>query len=471
MDQHSGNDNPRKGKSLAQRFEALAGEKDFKTLGKQDFLQLIAHHRGEENWEEALSVSEVALRIHILDVELLSEKADLLLEQQRPDEAMEIIPLLEQVGADEIRVSCLRAKALFQSGDIELARILLGEVRQFAPKSKLPDILLLEASLLHKIDLKQEAYQALKEVLLIDSRNRLALERIWLASESSRNQRDSLALHQRILDKDPYNALAWFNSGQALYFLLRFEEALEAFEYAAMIEPNFKLSFAYAAEVSLAIGQPKRALKSLYDIMQRTSPESGLLKLSGQAYLALENHAKARQYFLHARNLDPLDDELYSQLGKIYMIEGKPGIAARYFERAVNLDDRNEDYLIYLAGAWKSEGRTAEAEACFVRATEVAPEVPEPWIHYAEYHWESEAYDAIIELTEEALENTWGAGLCFIRAAALFRLGKRKEALRTMEEALEEHYEEHAMFFRYLPEYRDDKDVRAILRYFASNQD
>lgn len=470
MDQHSAKGD-QQGKTLAERFEQLAREKDLKTLRKQDFLQLIAHHRGEENWDEALTVSEAALRIHILDVELLYEKADLLLEQQRSDEAMEIIPLLEQVGADEIRISCLRAKALFQGGDIELARILLGEVRQYAPKSKLPEILLLEASLLNKIDLKQEAYLALKEVLLLDPRNRTALERIWIASESSRNQKDSLALHQQILDKDPYNALAWFNSGQALYFLLRFEEALEAFEYAAMIEPGFKLAFAYAAEVSLAIGQPKRALKSLYDIMQRTSPEAGLLKLSGQAYLALENHSKARQYFLHARNLDPLDDELYSQLGKIYMIEGKPAIAARYFERAVNLDDRNEDHLIDLARAWKSEGRTAEAEACFVRATEVAPEVPEPWLHYAEYQWEIEAYDAILDLTEEALENTWGAGICYIRAAALFRLGRKKEALRAMEEALEEHYEEHATFFRYLPDYREDKDIRAILRYFATCQD
>ena len=55
---------------------------------------------------------------------------------------------------------------------------------------------------------------------------------------------------------------------------------------------------------------------------------------------------------------------------------------------------------------------------------------------------------------DEALENTWGAGLYFIRAAALFKLGKRKEALRNMEEALEEGYEEHAVFFKYLPDYR-----------------
>lgn len=467
MDQHSSK-GKNQGQTLSERFDSLASQNGLKDFGKQDFLQLIAHHRDEENWEEALHVSEAALRIHLLDAEFLGEKADLLLEQHRAEEAMEILPLLEQIGADEIRVSCLRAKALFQNGDIELARILLGEVRQFAPKSKLPEILLLEASLLNKLDLKVEAYMALKEVLLVDPRNRTALERIWLASESSRNQKDSLSLHQSILDKDPYNALAWFNSGQALYYLLRFEEALEAFEYAAMIESDFKLSYAFAAEVSLAIGQPKRALKSLYDIMQRTTPDAGLLKLAGQAYMALENTAKARQYYLHARNLDPLDDELYAQLGKIYMLEGKPGIAARYFERAVNLDDRNEEYLIELARAWKTEGRAAEAEACFVRATEVAPEVPEPWIHYAEYQWDLEAFQSILDLTEEAMEHTWGAGICFIRAAALFRLGLRKEALRTMEEALEEHYEEHAVFFRYLPEYRNDKDIRAILRYFAA---
>jgi tetratricopeptide (TPR) repeat protein len=464
--QHSNSENTLE--ILANRFELLSNEDQLHLFGKQDFIQLIQLHREEDNWADALALCETALQIHLLDTELLSQRADLLIEQKRPEEALEVLALLEQVNADETLTACIRIRALFQLGEVELARVMISELKLNAPESRMVEILHLEATMLSKCDLKEEAYQTLKLILQRDGKNRPALEKIWLASESTRNQKDSLAFHLQLINKDPYNGLAWFNAGQAYYYLLKYEEALEAFEYAGMIESQFSLTFCYAAEVALAIGQPKRALKNLYDILQRTSPEAGILKLMGQSYQALQNTVKARQYYLLARNIDPMDDEVYFQLGKIYMLECKPAIAARYYERAVNLDDRNEDYMIELAEAWVAEGRNAEAEACYVRATETAPEIPEPWIRFAEYQFRQEAYDSILSLTDEALENTWGAGLYFIRAAALFKLGKRKEALRNMEEALEEGYEEHAVFFKYLPDYRTDKDIKAILRYFAS---
>ena len=54
-------------------------------------------------------------------------------------------------------------------------------------------------------------------------------------------------------------------SGLNLCIFQHYEEAMEAFEYAGLLEPHFKLTFCDAAEVALAIGDPKRALKSLYD--------------------------------------------------------------------------------------------------------------------------------------------------------------------------------------------------------------
>jgi len=458
---------PAPASTLTDRFDHLRSQDQLHLFGKQDFVALIDQLHSQSEHEEALSVSELALRIHILDADLLRLRCDLLLENKRSQEAQEVLALLEQVGGDEISLVCLRARAMFQLGEAELALVLLSGILQWAPESRKAEILLLEAGLLAKNGQKEEAYRCYKDVLQRDPRNREALERIWMASESARMQKDSLAFHVQLIDRDPYNGLAWFNAGQAHYYLLRYEEALEAFEYAGMLEPHFNLTFCFAAEVALAIGQPKRALKNLYDILQRATHDAGILKLTGQSYLALDNLPKARQYYLLARNLDPLDDENYYQLGRIYFKEGKAGIAARYFERAVNLDDRNEDYITALAEAWFAEGRHSEAEACLVRATELAPELPESWVRYGEYMWRQQRTEEVLQITEDALEHTWGAGLCFLRAAALFRMDQRAEALRSMEEALEEEYESHEQFFRYLPEYRKDKDVKAILRYFA----
>jgi len=453
--------------TLISSYESLAKNGQLDRMNKTDILILIAHFREEDSWSEALRLSEEALAIHRMDKELLTHQIEILLEYKRPGEAMEQLAVLEQAGGDEITCTCLRIKAMTQMDEVEMARVLLPELKYRAPQNRMTEIHLLEAQVHARSGDQDAAYHSYKEVLRIEPRHRTALERIWLASESSRNQKDSLQFHQELIDQDPYNGMAWFNAGQAYYYLLRYEEAMEAFEYAGLLEPHFKLTFCYAAEVALAIGDPKRALKSLYDIQQRIQPDGEILKQIAQAYQALENPAKARQYFLLARNLTPLDDEIYYQLGKIYMLEKKPSIAARYFERAVNLDDRNEDYMTGLAEAWLAEGKPAEAEACYVRATELAPELPESWSRYAQFKYNQEAYAEVIALLDEAVEHTWGASLYFIRAAAEFRLNQRKQALRSLEEALSEDMDEQEVLFTCAPELRNDKDVKAILRYFA----
>lgn len=453
--------------ALLAQYEKLEGDNNLQQFQKQQFIDLTNALLNQEEYQRALIVCDDALQIYLMDADLLTIKAELLLLEQQPEEVLAVLELLEKNGDhDPFEASSLQARALCQQGEVELARALITGLKAVAPASKIKDLLLVEAAILSSSGHKDEAYQIFKEILLLDPRNQEALQKIWLASESTRNQRDSLQFHQMLLDRDPYNGLAWFNTAQAHYYLLNFEEALEAFEYAGMLEPQFKLTFCFAAEVALVIGKPKRALKSLYDIMQRTTPDAGMLKLSAQSYLALDNQAKARQYFLLARNLDPLDEEIYFEVGKIYMREGKAAIAARYFERAIQLDDRNEDFVIALAEAWKKEGLFAEAEACYIRATELAPELPELWIQYARTHWDNGDTDAVIHITDEALQYTWDPGIYYLRAAVFFVKGDRRQALMNMEEALQDGFDEREVFFTYLPDYRNDKDVKSIIRYF-----
>ena len=451
---------------LLDQYFSLRQKGGLTQFPKHDFVAIIRHFHLREEYQDALTAVEDGLQIFLFDFDMLVAKADLLIELKKGDEAMEVISILEQTKADSLETAELRVRALFQLEQYDLARVLLDELKDIAPKSRLPQLLNLEAWMLNKTGHKEDAYQSYKQVLELDPKNQEALQKIWLLSESTRNQKDSLKFHQKLIDRDPYNGLAWFNAGQALYYLLKYEEALEAFEYAGMIEPRFKATFCFAAELSLAIGNPKRALKNLYDIMQRDTPDASILKMTAQSYQALDNPLKAREYFLLARNLDPLDDEIYYQIGRLYLQGGKANIAARYFERAINLDDRNEDYMLALADAWLKDGRIEEAEACFMRATEIAPEMPTCWLRFAEYKWHNGDLSGTLEIIEESMEYTWGAELYYLKAAVNFTLGERRQALLDMEEALAEGFDERNALFKYLPDYKKDKDVKAIIRYF-----
>lgn len=98
-------------------------------------------------------------------------------------------------------------------------------------------------------------YQALRSALEWRPGHPEALEeRFGIAVEITRKYKESIVFHQALVDDHPYTALAWFNLGQALAYEAAYEDALEALEYAFLIDPAFEMAYREYIELCLNSG-------------------------------------------------------------------------------------------------------------------------------------------------------------------------------------------------------------------------
>ena len=72
------------------------------------------------------------------------------------------------------------------------------------------------------------------------------------------------------------------------------------------------------------------------------------------------------------------------------------------------------------------------------------------------------AWDILIDAEEYAV----GPELTYCKAACLFKMGKRKEGMLFLEEAITDDFEMHPILFKYIPELKTDKKIKAMLKFF-----
>ena len=122
--------------------------------------------------------------------------------------------------------------------------------------------------------------------------------------------------------------------------------------------------------------------------------------------------------------------------------------------------------MVGLAVAYSQTGNYQKALPLFQQATEIGPEVSSNWVQFAHFLVNIDGLEEAVEAIEEAEENAYCADILYCKAALLFKKGDRSTALNYLGEALMDSYCDREIFFSFVPELREDRDVKAILRYY-----
>lgn len=430
------------------------------------FTTIIAQFHHNDDLDEAIAGFEEALFKNKLTLCFMKNKISQLIENKIADLAFEMVTLALQLNPKDRELQFLLVQTHKLNENYAGALNVLDILKEGATKKDVLQILNEEASLFKLMNNAESTFVTLRRLLNIDPTNETALKDIWWSIEVSKNYKESLALHKSIIDKNAYSARAWYNLAHAQYYLHQYENAIKSFEYAFLIDVKFELAYRYCSEVCMLIGKHEQALKCFYELLEHSTPDADGLKNIGLCYEKLGNLVKSRKYYLLARNLDPMDDEIYFNLGNTYRIEEQWKLAANYYERAISLNDRNEDYFIALADAYFKCDENHKAELYYRRATEVGPEVPGPWVKYAQFYASADKFDMALDILIEAEEYTTGAEIYYCRATLLFQQDEKFEAMENLGEALQIDYDMHTILFEYIPTLKDNPDIKAILNYY-----
>lgn len=427
------------------------------------FLQLIDYYAEESMIERALEVADEAIRCHEFSASLYIRKAALLIRIREEDEALDILDRAEVLAPNAVDIQLLRAEALVFLGDHSEALLILEELKESADAEKLSDVYVTESLLYEKIELYDRMFYALEAALSENPDNQDALERLWLCVELSKKYKESVRLHERILDHNPYSHIAWYNLGHAYAYLGRYEDAIEAYEYAYLINERFEFAYRDCAEICFEMGYYKQALNCYNEVLEHFAPDSDLFLRIGQCYHHFGDIRKARNYFVQAALLDPVNDEVFYHIGLCYAAKEEWKKAIRFYFKAINIEDKREEYFASLAEAYFQVGRTEEADQYFREATDIAPEQAQYWFKYASFLIETGNTETALQILDEAEEYAIGTELLYCRIASLFKMDKRMDALYLLNEQLENDIEMHGLLFELVPELENDSAIKAIV--------
>lgn len=429
----------------------------------KEYSILSDYYKQECLLEKSLEILEYALQQHKDNVSLLVKKAELHLLKKESEICLLTLDKAETISPNELSIQLMRAEGLAALNMQEDAIALLDSLKPSESGSRLADILVCEALICEQMEEHERMFYLLKAALEEDPGNTEALSQMRFCVEQTQKHEESIEVHEAILEENPYCALAWYNLGAAQHYLCDYENAIQSYEYAFLTNEDFEFAYRDCAEVCLYVKDYTKALQCYQEVLDRFEPDTDLLLHIGICYLNLGKPTLAKSFFDKAAHSDPYSSEAQYGIAQCFAHQKDWRRAIDAYRKAIFLEDRQEEYYSAISHAYVQIGNYKKAEAYLRAAADIAPEEAKYWIDLARFLMQRNRASEALETLDEAEEYTYGSEILYCRSACLFILGRKKEGLLALEDALFEDFDSHKSLFNLVPLLEEDKEVKAVI--------
>lgn len=452
--------------NLIRNFEERIHSGTLIYLEENETLQLIEYYEKESMLDYAIKVVDLAIcnnpyrtEYYLLKSRLYSRMEDSEKALITIDEALTYSPL-------EYDLLFMKARILTDFKNYVDAMEILSTLKMRSHGVQKTQLILQIAyiyELQHNYDIM---YRMIKEAVIHDPTSQVALKRMWVAVEITKNYSESAEIHESIVELSPYNYLAWFNLGHAYACQGRYEESVNALEYSFLIKPTFEAAYADCSDMCIQIGRYQQALEVQLEQLERFGPESSILVEISESLIALHRSSDAFQYLYKALKLDTYNDEIYFNLARAYANERNWQKVINNMKKAIEIEQRREEYYALLADAYVEIDSFTYADYYYRKATETGPEDPAFWIKHVQFLIKIHEYNAAIEVLDEASINTYSPELECAMVALLFKCKERDKAISLLEVTIQDCDFNAEVLYSYAPELKEDDTVQSLLFYF-----
>lgn len=249
-----------------------------------------------------------------------------------------------------------------------------------------------------------------------------------------------------VLAENVYNALlksgedtagALYGLGQSLEGRGKFEAAILKYEESIAYKPDVDVFHKLAALLikcrrdRYAAEMIERALR-LENISDKLRTE--LHKVCGNCWARLNYNDNARKHYEKALEIDSEADEIRSNLGTLYLNEGKLPAAIQAFREAISANRNNAKAYCGLGCCFLSAGRTKGAYDYFVRSLEMDPSSSNAMavFNLIKCAYELKLFEPAETMVAKYVQNSpVNANLLYSLAGMQYHLGKNSEAHAT----------------------------------------
>ena len=452
---------------LLLRYQNIKTGKAPSYIEEDDFEKIIAHLDEKDAIVEAIEAADIALSQFPSSALLMIKKADLLLATRKYTEALALLNTAALYDHKDMNLFILKTDAFLALDQPEEAIVLLQEALHLFEGAERTELLFELADVYDDHEAFDKVFDCLQLILEEEPTNEEALYKICFWTDFTGRNEESIVLHQKMIDEQPYNALAWFNLAAAYQGIKLFEKAIDAYQFAIVIDEKFDYAYRNMGDAFLRIRKYREAIEALEKVLELSRPEDVIYEAIGHCYHRMKNFAQARFHYKKAVHLNPDDSRLYQKIAGTYMQEEHWELAIKQLEHALRIHKHINEYYILMGECYMHLLQFKEAAQFFGTVVKNKPKQIAGWEYLIKCLVANEQLDSALEQTELAYMSTQGKVIfIFYRSAILFMMGKTAEGLLQLEMALSKSSKLLKKFTKFYPEIVHDPKVAELIGQF-----
>jgi tetratricopeptide (TPR) repeat protein len=437
MHEHSFRENADEIEDLLKQYEDLRAGKRASFLEEESFELLIEYFSEKSNFFKALEVVDTALDYFPYSGELFIKKADLLIATYSYQDALDVLQQAEFYDAENIDIYILKTDAFLALDMQQKAAALLEEALLTFEGEERLNLLFELADVYDDYEEFEKVFDCLRLILEQEPANEEALYKICFWTDFTGRNEESIRLHQQIINEHPYSELGWFNLGSAYQGLKLYEKAIDAYQYAIVINDKFEYAYRNMGDAYIRLRKYREAIEVLEKVGEITRPEDVIFEALGHCYHKLGKFATARFNYRKASHINAGDSRLHYKIALTYINEKKWEKAIIQLETALRIHKNVPEYNIALGQCAMQLKDYKEAVHYFSMAVRSRPKNVRGWKALITCLYQSQYFEEAILQCNAALKVTEEKPLIhFLYSSVLFAAGKSKEALIQLETGL-----------------------------------
>jgi tetratricopeptide (TPR) repeat protein len=204
-----------------------------------------------------------------------------------------------------------------------------------------------------------------------------------LSALRCRDWKDSLVLWNDVLAKYPGNSVALNNRGRAYMLLGQTERAVEDFNRAIRIDPQYELPYYNRGVAYDKLKEYDRAIADFDRTLALNSNLAVAYEGRGAAYSHKGDQLRALEDFNRALKLDPGLDVTYIDRGLAYLNLGQYDRSLQEYDRALEYDPFFAETYLHRGDVRVRRGELDRAVADYTRAIKLQPDYPDAYYNRA----------------------------------------------------------------------------------------
>jgi len=456
---------------LLQRYQNLKNGRSNAYIEEDDFERIIAHLDEKDELGEAIEAVNMGLEQYPHSALLMIKKADLLLATRKYREALNLLDTAALYDHKEMNLFILKTDAYLALDQPEEAIVLLQEALHLFEGAERTELLFELADVYDDHEAFDKVFECLQLILEEEPSNEEALYKICFWTDFTGRNEESIRLHEAIINEQPYNALAWFNLAAAYQGLKLYEKAIDAYQYAIVIDEKFDYAYRNMGDAYLRLRKYREAIEALEKVLELSRPEDVIYEAIGHCYHRMKNYAQARFHYKKAVHLNPDDSRLYQKIASTYMQENQWELAIKQMEQALRIHKHINEYYILIGECYMQLQQYPEAAQYFGTVVKNKPKQIAGWEYLIRCLIANEQLDEALVQSELAYIATQGKTIfIYYRSAILFRMQKNNEAILQLEMALNKSSKWLNKLIKLYPELVQDAKVMTLLSQYKKQQ-